>query len=145
MYTGIFHLHSFLPYIFLSLLLISVLVFWIKKFGNKDFSKSDKQLALFTLILAHTQATIGLVIYFLSPITQAAFENSSELMSNETYRFYAIEHALVMVIAVVLITMGYSKSKKKEGSAKFKGLAIFYSFALVLILSRLPWEAWLGN
>lgn len=144
MYTGILHLHSFLPYIFISLLLISVLVFWIKKSGNKDFTKSDKQLALFTLILAHTQATIGIVIYFISPKTQAAFENSSELMSNADYRFYAVEHALVMIIAVVLITMGYSKSKKKQGSEKFKGLSIFYTVAFALVLSRLPWEAWLG-
>tara|TARA_R110002096_G_scaffold276109_3_gene470092 strand:+ start:158281 stop:158718 length:438 start_codon:yes stop_codon:yes gene_type:complete len=144
MYTGILHLHSFLPYLFLSLLLISVLVFWIKRTGKKDFGKSDKQLALFTLILAHTQATVGLVVYFLSPIIKAAFENSSELMSDKTYRFYAVEHALVMLIAVVLITMGYSKSKKKEGNAKFNSLSIFYTLGLILILSRLPWEAWLG-
>ncbi len=144
MYTGILHLHSFLPYIFISLLIISILVFWTKHSGKKEFGKSDKQLALFTLILAHTQATIGLVLYFISPITKAAFENSSELMSNETYRFYAVEHILTMIFGIILITMGYSKSKKKEGTAKFKGLALFYTIALVLILSRLPWEAWLG-
>lgn len=144
MYTGILHLHSFLPYLFLSLLLVSVLVFWTKHIGKKSFGKSDKQLALFTLILAHTQATVGLVIYFISPITKAAMENSSEIMSNETYRFYAVEHALIMIIAVVFITMGYSKSKKKEGTSKFKGLAILYTIALGLILSRLPWQAWLG-
>lgn len=144
MYTGILHLHSFLPYILISLLIISVLVFWAKHSGKKEFVKSDKQLALFTLILAHTQATLGLVLYFLSPITTSAMENSSEIMSNETYRFYAVEHVLTMIIGIVLITMGYSKSKKKEGNSKFKGLALFYTIALILILSRLPWEAWLG-
>lgn len=144
MYTGIKHLHSYLPYIFLSLLIISIVVFLVKNSGKKEFGKSDKQLALFTLILGHLQATVGIVLYFISPITKAAFENSSEIMSNDTYRLYAVEHIFTMLLAVILITVGYSKSKKIEGSKKFRKLLIFNSVALLLILSRIPWSAWLG-
>lgn len=144
MTTGIKHLHSFLPYLFLGLLIISILVFIIKLASKKDFSPGDKKLALFTLILGHLQALIGIVLYILSPIIKNAFANSSEIMSNETFRFYVVEHALTMIIAVVLITIGYSKSKKVEDSKKFKLLTIFNSIALILILSRLPWSAWLG-
>ena len=143
MYKGLLHLHSYLPYLFLSLLLVSTIVFIVKNLGKKSFGKADKMLALFTLIFAHTQATVGIILYFVSPIVKAAL-SSGEIMSNDTYRFYAVEHLLTMLFAVILITVGYSKSKKSEGSSKFKKLSIFYSIALILVLSRIPWEAWLG-
>jgi hypothetical protein len=50
-----------------------------------------------------------------------------------------------MIIAVTLITIGYSKHKKKLTSKpKFKLLAIFYTLALVFVLAKIPWEKWLG-
>jgi hypothetical protein len=57
---------------------------------------------------------------------------------------YNVEHPLIMILAVVFVTMGYSKHKKKLTSKpKFKMLAIFYTLALILVLSRIPWSAWL--
>jgi hypothetical protein len=49
----------------------------------------------------------------------------------------------VMILAIVLITIGWSKHKKKTtDSAKFKTFAIFYGIALLLILYRIPWINW---
>ena len=60
-------------------------------------------------------------------------------------RLYLIEHPLVNIIVVVLITIGYSKHKKKLTSTpKLKTIAIFYTIALVLLISRIPWSAWLS-
>jgi hypothetical protein len=48
-----------------------------------------------------------------------------------------------MIIAVALVTIGYSKHKKKLVSKpKFKMLAIFYSIALALVLYMIPWNLW---
>ena len=45
-----------------------------------------------------------------------------------------------MTIAMILITMGYSKSKKKDTDvAKYKVVAVFYTIAFVLILASIPW------
>ncbi|MGB0177826.1 MAG: hypothetical protein ACPF9D_11715, partial [Owenweeksia sp.] len=72
-----------------------------------------------------------------------AFKNSDELMSNPDYRFYAVEHISVMILAVVLITVGHSRSKKAAlATQKFRNLTIFFLLGLILILSRIPWEAW---
>lgn len=145
MYQGILHLHSGIPYLLLLGLLISSVVFFAKAASGKSFGKGDKFLALFTLILAHLQLVAGLVLYFISPKIDAAY-SSGELMANPEYRFYAVEHLLVMLIAIVLITVGYSRAKRKvEASAKFKTLGLFYLLGLLLALSRIPWEAWLGN
>jgi NADH:ubiquinone oxidoreductase subunit 2 (subunit N) len=82
---------------------------------------------------------VGLVLYFLSPLGSAVFGQ----MKNEAYRLTSLEHPLVNIIAIVLITMGWSKHKNATASeGKFKSIAIFYGLGLVLILSRIPWNLW---
>ncbi len=62
-------------------------------------------------------------------------------MKNSMLRFYAVEHILVMLIALALIHIGKSKAKKaKTDVRKHKISAIFFTIAFVLILSRIPWE-----
>lgn len=67
----------------------------------------------------------------------------SEVMKTASVRLFLVEHPFVNILAVLLITIGYSKHKKKTASAsKFKTIAIFYVIALVLFLSRIPWDKW---
>ncbi len=144
MQTGLLHLHSSLPYLFLPLLLISIISFWIKVGGKAEFGKTDKLLALFTLILSHLQLVFGLLLYFIGPKGFQYFSQEG-FMKNDIARFYAVEHISIMIIGIALITVGYSGAKRKSSSpAKFKHLAIYYSIGAVLILSRIPWEAWLS-
>ena len=64
-------------------------------------------------------------------------------MKDSVNRLYLIEHPLINILALVFITVGYSKHKKKlTSTSKFKVIAIFYSIALVLFLSRIPWNTW---
>lgn len=67
----------------------------------------------------------------------------SEVMKTADVRLYLVEHPLINIIAIVLITIGYSKHKKKLTSTpKFKMIFIFYALALVCLLSRIPWDVW---
>jgi len=145
METGLLHLHSYLPYILLPLLVISAVLFWVKTAqSDASFGKMDKRLALFTLIFSHLQLVFGLLLYFIGP---KGFQYLSQegFMKNSVARFYAVEHISVMIIAIVLITIGYSRAKRSlEMPKKFRTLAIFYTLGLILILSRIPWEAWLS-
>lgn len=64
-------------------------------------------------------------------------------MSNAELRLTSLEHPLINIIAIILITIGWSKHKKLVNSeAKFKTFAIFYGLGLLLILSRIPWNLW---
>lgn len=142
MYTGFKHLHSYLPYLLLAALVISIIIFAVKASNKSEFNAGDKRIALITLILTHLQLVIGAVLYFISPITKAA-RSSENMMSDATNRLYVLEHPLTMIIAIVLITMGYSKMKRKTDSgAKFRTGLIFFSLALLLILARIPWGVW---
>jgi membrane protein YdbS with pleckstrin-like domain len=67
-----------------------------------------------------------------------------EVMKNAALRDKIIEHPTTMIIAIALITIGYSKHKKKLTSIpKFKMLAVFYTLALLLVVAKIPWKAWL--
>lgn len=145
MYTGVLHLHSFWAYLVLGVLLITVINSIAGLAGKKEFVVKDFRLALFSLIVTHIQLLIGLILWFVSPFGLKAISNSGmgEVMKNSVIRLNVIEHPLMMIIAVVLITIGFSKHKKKvESNAKFKTITIFYILTLVVILSRLPWGQW---
>jgi hypothetical protein len=92
----------------------------------------------------HIQLFIGLAWYFMSP----AYKHLKEIgmgaaMKDSLTRLLAVEHPLLMLIAIVLITIGFSKHKKKDtAAAKFKTISIYYGIALVFVLSRIPWSQW---
>ncbi len=135
MYNGLVHAHSGLRWIVLILLIVAIFNAFSKK-KTGIYSEGDRKLALFTMISTHVQFLVGLVLYFISE--RVVFSGDS--MGNDFYRFYLVEHALMMLIAIVLITVGHSKSKKAaDGAAKFKAISIFYLIALILILAAIPW------
>jgi len=145
MYNVIKNLHSYWAYLVMFVLIIAVVNALIKTFGDKEYTAKDFRISLFTLIVSHLQLLIGLVLYFVSPRFDLWSELGGEVMKNSLARLYLVEHPLVNIIAVALITIGYSKHKKKLTSQfKLKTIAIYYSIALVLLLSRIPWSDWLS-
>lgn len=146
MYDIIKTLHSYWAYLVLIVLIIATVTAIIKTVGDKDYEANDFRRSLFTLIVSHIQLLIGLVLYFVSPRLQVFSElGMGGVMKDAVNRLYLVEHPFVNIIAVALITIGYSKHKKKLISqAKLKTIAIFYTIALVLFLSRIPWSSWIG-
>lgn len=146
MYEIVLKLHSYWAYLVLLVLVIATFNAIIKTFGDKEYEASDFRKSLFTLIVSHIQLLIGLVLYFVSPRLQLFSElGMGGVMKDAANRLYLVEHPFVNIVAVALITIGYSKHKKKLTSkAKLKTIAVFYSIALILLLSRIPWNTWLG-
>jgi heme A synthase len=146
MYETIQILHSYWAYLVLLVLIIAVINAIAKSISGKEYSAKDFRVSLFTLIVSHLQLLIGFILYFVTPRLAAFSElGMGGVMKDPVNRLYLVEHPLVNIIAVALITIGYSKHKKKLTSApKLKTIAIFYTIALVLLLSRIPWSAWLG-
>lgn len=139
MYNFIQKMHSGWAYLALLLLVIAVINSIIGMNSKKEFTPKDRKIAFFGLIAAHIQLTIGLILYFVSPLGFASLGQ----MSDKALRLTSLEHPLINIIAIVLITIGWSKHKKAiEHQAKFKSIAIWYTIGLVLILSRIPWQMW---
>lgn len=137
-------LHSYWAYLVLLILALATFNAIIKTLTKSPYGAKDFRISLFTLIVSHIQLLIGIVLYFVSPYFSAFSEQGmGEVMKNSGLRLYLVEHPLTMIIAIVLITAGYSKHKKKLSSTKkFRTIAIFYALALILVLSRIPWSVW---
>src|SRR5690606_29569617 len=147
MYETVKILHSYWAYLVLLILVLATFNALAKFFGNIAFSAKDLRITLFALIVSHIQLVLGFVLYFISPRLSLFSESGmGEVMKNAVNRLYLVEHPLVNIIAIILITIGYSSHKKKENSkTKFKTITVFYGIALVLFLSRIPWNTWLQN
>lgn len=136
--------HSYWAYIVLVVLIYAVFNAVMGLVQKKEFTHKDFRIGLFTLIASHFQLLIGLGWYFMSPWYKALKVNGGEVMKDSGARLLAIEHPVVMIIAIVFITIGWSKHKKLvKSEAKFKTFAIFYGIALLLVLSRIPWSNWI--
>ena len=137
-------IHSYWAYLILVVLTLAVLKSFFGYFANKDYDANAFRVSLLTLIVSHIQLLIGILLYF-SSMRFGLWSDLGlvEVMKNADLRLYLIEHPIINILAVVLITMGYSKHKKKLVSKpKYKTIAFFYSIALVLIISRIPWNVW---
>ena len=141
MYTGIQHSHSYFAYLVLVFLLLAIAFGLIRWLTGKTFTKLNKIFALLGLIGTHLQVLIGLILYFVSPLGFSNF--SSDAMGESSLRLYILEHPLTMILAAVLITVGYSRAKRLlDDKKKLKSVVVFYSIGLLLILIRIPWDAW---
>lgn len=142
MYDFIQKFHSGWAYLALLLLVFAVINSFMGMSSKKEFTAKDRKIALFGLIGAHIQLLVGLILYFVSPLGHALLGE----MKDASARLTSLEHPLINIIAIVLITIGWSKHKKGEtNTAKFKSIAIFFGLGLLLILSRIPWSLWFAK
>ena len=126
MYTGLVHLHNLLRWVIVITLLWSL---W-----NAFKGKNAKE-TLILMIASHTMLLIGLIQWFGGNwgLKQIKSMGMGEAMKNAAVRFFAVEHALMMVIAVVLITIGHRAAKANQGNTKW-----FFLVALLIVLWMMP-------
>jgi len=141
MYSIISTVHIVL-FVVVFILGINVIVRALRgRTSNLLFTESDRKAGLFFMISLHTQLLIGLALYFFSPITLAALADFGAAMKNPEMRLVAVEHVSMNIIAIILATINNAKNKKAiADAAKHKNALIFTIVALVLILSRIPWN-----
>ncbi|MBF00657.1 MULTISPECIES: hypothetical protein [Flavobacterium] len=145
-YQSVLALHSYWAFATLGLLLIALLNSFAGLSAKRPFLKRDRQIALIALTFTHIQFLLGMVLYFLSPKLEAAkAAGMGAVMKDSNLRLFVVEHPLTNIIAVILITIGWSGHKKAaESPAKFKRLAYLYALGFILLLSRIPWSQWLN-
>ncbi|RAR71284.1 hypothetical protein [Flavobacterium aciduliphilum] len=131
--------HSGWAYLVFLLLILALINAATGVVSKREFTAKDRKIALFGLIATHLQLVFGFVLYFVSPLGKQGLSQ----MSNAAVRLTALEHPIVNIIAIALITIGWSKHKKTtESLAKFKAITIFYGLGIVFLLSRIPWNLW---
>ena len=139
-------LHSYWAYLVLIVLIYSLVKAFFGYVLKKQYTPKMFQIALLTLIATHIQFLIAVILYFTSNRFLLWSElGMSEVMKTPIHRLYLVEHPFINILAIAIITIGYSKHKKERlSNFKYKTLSITYFIALVLLLSRIPWEVWPG-
>ena len=133
MYEILLNAHSIVRFAVLIFVVLAILLSFAGWFRNKDFTKGNKMTNLFALISTHLQAVLGLILYFVSPWVR--LDDMGGAMKDSTARYWTVEHILIMLIAVVLITIGYSKSKRAlTDLAKHRTVAIYFTIGAILVI-----------
>ena len=129
METGMLHLHSILRWIILLLLLVCLL---------QAISKSTavRKTSLWLLISAHLMLIVGIYQVFFGRFgINKGLPAGVELMKDKFYRFFWVEHPLMMIIAIILITVARGKAK----NLNYKSVTWLLIIALLAILAAVPW------
>ncbi|MEI7736459.1 MAG: hypothetical protein WCI49_13395 [Ferruginibacter sp.] len=108
--------------------------------AKRNYAAADNKTSLFFMISCDVQLLIGLVLYFGNSWFDMLKSNAAEVMKTSAMRYFAVEHALMMIIAWLLVHVGRSMVKRADTDAqKHKRTLVFFGIALVLILAMIPW------
>jgi membrane protein DedA with SNARE-associated domain len=135
-YSVFVHIHSLLRWLVLICIILAIINASYKLSRKKITDQKDCIFNRLAMMVMHIQLLFGLVLYFISP--KVVFQAAS--MKDSLLRFYLVEHIGLMIMAVVLVTIGYIKSDRAiDERKKHKSLVVYYSIALLLILAAIPW------
>lgn len=112
---------------------------------KRAFSKTDKMSSLFFMIFCDIQLLLGIILLFNKGYVDKIKSGMGPLMKVPTDRFFVVEHGLIMILAWVLVHVGYSKTKKTANENKHKLMLRFFGIALFLILISIPWPFRIKN
>lgn len=141
MQTGLVHLHNVLRWVILILLVVAVLRHLMGMMKKAPVTTGDKKVVKFLMISTHTNLLVGLILYFIGNWGVKSFSTlgMGGVMKNDYARFFAVEHLIGMLIAVVLITITNAKVKRANGSAIHKTAFLLLIIALIVIFASIPW------
>ncbi len=132
------NIHSILRYLLLLFTVIVVVQSLMGMLGKKEFGKSNRKMALFMMISCDLQLLAGLAVYYFNG--HILMLKKGMAFATHESRFYTIEHPIGMILAIILVHMGYNATKKVMDSApKFKRLFWFSFIALAIFIAQTPW------
>lgn len=141
LYTIVLTLHSIVRWI---IILAAALVIIRAINGlafKRGWTQQDNRFGLWYVISLDVQTLLGLLLYFaLSPITLVALRNFGAAMKDASTRYFAIEHILMMLIALAIAHAGRSFIRKAAtAKEKHRRTILWYGLSIVLVLAAIPW------
>ncbi len=141
MYTGLLHLHNLLRWAILVFIILVMIHHLMGLRRNSPISKQDKKVALILLIVTDLTLLVGLYQWIsgLLGLKMIQATGFAEVMKEKAARFFAVEHAVGMLFAIIFIHIGYSFSKKVGNKEEHKKAFVWYFIAFLLIIATIPW------
>lgn len=125
-------------WVVLALIVVTIVKAWSAKRNASGFSAGQAKLGLFSMISLHIQLLLGLALYFMKG--WASMLGTPGVMSSTVMRFFAVEHLVGMLIAIVFGTLGHSLVKRAStDELKNRRQFRYFLIALVIIIASIPW------
>lgn len=141
MYATILALHNLVRWVIIitGLLAIGSAIWGVLQ--RRDWTKTDRLIGMFFSIALDVQLVLGGLLYFVySPLTRIAFQDFSAAMGESNLRFFSLEHALYMALAVVLVHVGSISSRKASTSMQqHRRALLWFLLAGLMIALGMPW------
>lgn len=132
-------IHNILRWAVLLFGLIAVMSAISGMVSKREYRPSDSRNNFLFMLSCDIQLLLGLILYF----TNSWFDRLKDFgttMKDSHNRFFSLEHALLMIIAWILVHVGVTRVKRASTSSlKFKKGLLFFGLALLLILAAIPW------
>jgi len=140
MYSTLLILHSIFRWLVLLSLIYAIYRAGMGYFSKSIFSNGDNLVRHWTATIAHIQLILGILVYIKSPIIQYYFANFNTAIYDWNLTFFGLFHFVLMIAAIVIITIGSAKAKRKtQDLDKFKTMLIWFSIGLTIIFIAIPW------
>ena len=131
--------HAWFRWVVLAALLWALLRAGHGYLTKRPFSSLDNALRHWTATIVHLQLVLGVVLYLKSPTAQY-FWRSPQLAGGGEPAFFGAVHALLMLIAVVVITLGSALTKRRTtDAAQFRTQFLWFGLGVLIILAAIPW------
>ena len=139
MYTLVLIAHSWVRWIALAAGVGATLAA-VRDSEMRPNSRADLW-GLVLMMALDIQMLLGLLLYLvLSPFTTQALTDFGAAMRNPQLRFWAMDHAATMFLAVVLVHVGRVLARKaKTPDVKRMRLILCFGLATAAMLLGMPW------
>lgn len=141
LYSIFLTLHSILRWLVILLALLAIIRAANGLSFKRGWTGMDNRVGMLFTTLMDTQLLVGIILYFfLSPITMTAMQNFGGVMGNSSVRFFALEHSVVMLLAVIVAHVGRAMVRRASSpAAKHRRTAIWIGVTILLVLLSVPW------
>lgn len=109
------------------------------------WTATDERLGFWAVMSMDLQALLGILLYirFLT-VTDSSFHNWGFVMRDPMFRFFTVEHVVIMIMALALLHVARVRIRRTaEPVAKHRTAAILISLSMILVIVGIPWP-WLS-
>lgn len=133
--------HSYLRWIVLALLVAVAARAALGWRAGRDWRRGDERLQVTLLRAVDLQFTLGVAMaVFLSPFTRAFYTDVARGMKEPALRFFGVEHALGMLLAVAALHVGRERSRKAAAPRlRQRRVCLSALLGLLLMAGSIPW------
>lgn len=140
MYQTLLFYHNIFRWLALLSLLYAIIRACRGYTSQSAFSKADNRTRHWTATIAHVQLTLGILLYFQSPVIKYFLTHFNDSLSNADISFFGLIHSSLMLLSVITVTIGSAKAKRERtDKQKFKTILLWFSIALLIIFIAIPW------